>query len=566
MSVSSSPPKFSGFIQRLVQNGEISPIDMQNALQSAKTTQQDIVSYLVKQHQLCSHTIATTIADEYEETLFDLEHYDIAQLPHQYIDIKLILQYRIVPLFQHAQTLHVAMSNPTHIAAIDAFHLSSQCQIRPILVEYDKLEQFIHQHFENLTFNFEDFIQLESDISSHTPLDETLLQDETSPIVKYVNKLLRDAIDMRASDLHFEPYEKTYRIRYRIDGVLRHIATPPRHIAHRINARLKVMAQLDITEKRLPQDGRLQFPLSPQKHVDFRLSTVATLFGEKLVLRILDRSNAMLSIDALGYEDEQKALFLEALHRPQGMLLITGPTGSGKTVSLYTGLRLLNTENLNISTVEDPIEIQLDGINQVNVNHKIGLSFSAVLKSFLRQDPDIIMVGEIRDRETAEIAIQAAQTGHFVMSTLHTNSAPEALSRLHHMGIPSFNLATSIDLVIAQRLARRLCSNCKIAVQISKQSLQELGFHCADLTTPTFTIFQPVGCSKCCDGYQGRIGIYEVMKITPEISKILIENGDALQLAAASKQAGFPTLKDSGLKKVLRGITSVQEINRIICE
>ena len=566
MSAFASSYAISGFLQRLVQNGDISLLNMQSALRTAKITQQDIVACLIEQYQLCPQLLATTIATEYGENVFNLDHYDIQQLPQKYINIKLILQYRIVPLFQHGQTLHVATSNPNHIAALDAIRLSSKCSIHPMIVEYDKLENLIKQQFEKHLFNQNNIHHINPNFSiNNTTLEtnNTTTQDDAAPVIKYLNTLLYDAIQMKASDLHFEPYEHSYRIRYRIDGILRQIASPPAHIANRLSARLKVMAQLDIAEKRIPQDGRFSFPLSAQKNIDFRLNTLPTLFGEKLVLRILERSNTLLDMDLLGYEDEQKVLFLEALQTSQGMLLITGPTGSGKTVSLYTGLHLLNTEHINISTVEDPIEIQLAGINQVNVNQKIGLSFPHILKAFLRQDPDVIMIGEIRDLETAETAIQAAQTGHLVMSTLHTNSAPEALSRLRQIGIPAFNLATSIHLVIAQRLARRLCAACKTPIHIPKHSLQELGFAEQDLSNPNLKIFQAVGCTQCRDGYKGQIGIYEVMKMTPEIAQIVMQNGNTLQIAATSKQAGFADLYASGLKKVVQGITSLQEIQRI---
>ena len=370
---------------------------------------------------------------------------------------------------------------------------------------------------------------------------------------------------MGASDLHFEPYEKVYRVRYRIDGVLRQVATPPLQLASRLSARLKVMSQMDISEKRVPQDGRIKLKISKTKAIDFRVNCLPTLFGEKLVLRILDPSSAMLGIDALGYEPDQKALFMEALDKPQGMLLITGPTGSGKTVSLYTGLNILNREDTNISTAEDPVEINLEGINQVNVNPKVGLTFAAALRSFLRQVPDIVMVGEIRDLETAEIAIKAAQTGHMVMSTLHTNSAPETLTRLRNMGVPSFNIATSVNLVIAQRLARRLCKQCKAPIEIPKNSLLELGFTEEDLQEE-FQIYQPVGCGDCREGYKGRVGIYEVMKVTPEISKLIMEDANAITIAEQSQKLGFSNLRRSGLLKVMQGVTSLQEVNRVTSE
>ncbi|MGO1251285.1 type IV-A pilus assembly ATPase PilB, partial [Psychrobacter sp.] len=389
---------------------------------------------------------------------------------------------------------------------------------------------------------------------------------EEAPVVKFINKMLVDAIRMGASDLHFEPYEKTFRVRFRVDGVMQKMANPPVQLASKIAARLKVMSQMDISERRIPQDGRIKLKLSKSKAIDFRVNSLPTLFGEKIVLRILDPSSAMLGIDALGYEPDQKKWFLETLHKPQGMVLITGPTGSGKTVSLYTGINILNTGATNISTAEDPVEINLEGINQVNVNPKVGLTFATALKSFLRQDPDIVMVGEIRDIETAEIAVKAAQTGHLVLSTLHTNSAPETLTRLRNMGVASFNIATSVNLVIAQRLARRLCQNCKKPVDIPRPSLLELGFTDADLDDPENTIYEPVGCNECREGYKGRVGIYEVMKVTPEISHIIMEDGNALDIKEAALKSGFRDLRHSGILKALQGVTSIQEMLRVTSE
>ena len=571
MSELHTSPKFSGFIRRLVEDGHITAANMQNAVDTAKKTQQDIVAHLIEQHRLTPLTIAESISLEFGEPLFDLAVYDPISLPPEITDNKLIQKHRVVPLIQRGQILYVATSNPTNIDALDAIRFNTKLTIEPIIVEHNKLEKLIDQQFGDTgSFDFgeNEDIDLDLDVVSTTTNDndDDAPQGEEAPIVKYINKLLIDAIRMGASDLHFEPYEKMYRVRYRVDGVLRQIAHPPLQMATRLASRLKVMSQMDISEKRMPQDGRIKLKLSKSKAIDFRVNSLPTLFGEKLVLRILDPSSAMLGIEALGYEDEQKALFMDALDKPQGMLLITGPTGSGKTVSLYTGINILNTEDTNISTAEDPVEINLEGINQVNVNIKTGLTFSAALKAFLRQDPDIIMVGEIRDLETAEIAIKAAQTGHMVMSTLHTNSAPETLTRLRNMGVPSFNIATSVNLVIAQRLARRLCSHCKAPVEIPRQSLLELGFTEQDLANPEFEIFQPVGCSECREGYKGRVGVYEVMKVTPEISKIIMEDGNALQIAQASEQAGFNNLRRSGLKKVMQGVTSLQEINRVTSE
>ncbi|WP_347456141.1 type IV-A pilus assembly ATPase PilB [Acinetobacter thermotolerans] len=561
--------RFTGFIRRLVDEGVISAPDMQSALAGAKQEKIDIVPYLIERHNISPTKIAETISTEFGEPLFDINAYDPALIIREDFDEKIITKHRILPIFKSANILFVATSNPTNVEAIDAIRFATKLNIETIIVEHNKLEKLIEQNFaEESTFDFDDDFDLDVGVDasdSNTEEEDTNTGDE-APIVKYINKLLIDAIRMGASDLHFEPYEKIYRVRYRIDGVLRQVATPPLQLATRLSSRLKVMSQMDISEKRVPQDGRIKLKLSKNKAIDFRVNSLPTLFGEKIVLRILDPSSAMLGIDALGYEPDQKALFMEALDKPQGMLLITGPTGSGKTVSLYTGLNILNREDTNISTAEDPVEINLQGINQVNVNPKVGLTFAAALKSFLRQDPDIVMVGEIRDLETAEIAVKAAQTGHMVMSTLHTNSAPETLTRLRNMGVPSFNIATSVNLVIAQRLARRLCSQCKKLADIPKQSLLEMGFTEEDLQNPEFQIYEPVGCNECREGYKGRVGIYEVMKVTPEISRIIMEDGNAIQIAEASARAGFNNLRRSGLLKVMQGVTSLQEVNRVTSE
>ncbi|WP_445114825.1 type IV-A pilus assembly ATPase PilB [Acinetobacter sp. WZC-1] len=572
MSSQQSSLRFSGYIRRLVDEGALSTQQMQTALEKAKKNHLSIVSYLVEHLNINPLVIAETISQEFGEPLFDLDAYNPELFPRALVDNSLYTRHRILPLMQRGNALYVATCDPTDMEALDAIRFNSNLSIEPIIVEHHKLEKLLNQHFtveESFDFGDEDFdvaiIAGNDDAHSPEEQEDEPAEDE-APIVKYVNKLLIDAIRMGASDLHFEPYEKSYRVRYRVDGVLRQITNPPLQLANRLASRLKVMSQMDISERRLPQDGRIKLKLSKTKAIDFRVSSLPTLFGEKLVLRILDASSAMLGIDALGYEADQKALFMEALEKPQGMLLITGPTGSGKTVSLYTGLNILNTETANISTAEDPVEINLEGINQVNVNQKVGLTFSAALKSFLRQDPDIIMVGEIRDLETAEIAIKAAQTGHMVMSTLHTNSAPETLTRLRNMGVPSFNIATSVNLVIAQRLARRLCNHCKTPIDIPEQSLLEMGFTEQDLANPDFQIFQPTGCNECREGYKGRIGIYEVMKVTPEISRIIMEDGNALHIAEASAQLGFNNLRRSGLIKVMNGLTSLQEINRVTSE
>lgn len=563
-------PKFSGYIRRLVDEGFLSAQQMKDALSNAQKNKVSIVAYLSEKLNITPLIIAEMISQEFGEPIFDLDSFNPEMLPKDLIDPNLVSKHKVIPLVQRGNILYVATSDPTNIEALDAIRFNCGLNIEPIIVEHHKLEKYLEKHFtveESFNFGDEDF-DVDIIATDDTPPseDDDEASEEEAPIVKYINKLLVDAIRMGASDLHFEPYEKSYRVRYRVDGVLRTITNPPLQLASRLASRLKVMSRMDISEKRVPQDGRIKLKLSKTKAIDFRVNSLPTLFGEKLVLRILDPSSAMLGIDALGYEEKQKALFMEALEKPQGMLLITGPTGSGKTVSLYTGLNILNTESSNISTAEDPVEINLEGINQVNVNLKAGLTFSVALKSFLRQDPDIIMVGEIRDLETAEIAIKAAQTGHMVMSTLHTNSAPETLTRLRNMGVPSFNIATSVNLVIAQRLARRLCNHCKAPVEIPRQSLLEMGFTEQDLSNPDLQIFQPVGCSECREGYKGRVGIYEVMKVTPEISKIIMEDGNALQIAAASEKLGFDNLRRSGLIKVINGLTSLQEINRVTSE
>ncbi|AWL30212.1 type IV-A pilus assembly ATPase PilB [Acinetobacter defluvii] len=571
MVLQQGSPKFSGFIRRLVDDGVLSAQQMQSALDNAKKNKLNIVAYLIEYANLKPLQLAETIALEFAEPLFDLDSFDSVQFPKEVIESNLLHKHLMLPLVQHGNVLYIAISDPTNIEALDAARFNSRLNIEVVIVEHHKLLKCLEKYFTeetNFDFGGDDIdVDIISTDESNTPSDQDdQPSEDEAPIVKYINKLLIDAIRMGASDLHFEPYEKSYRVRYRVDGVLRSITNPPLQLATRLASRLKVMSQMDISEKRIPQDGRIKLKLSKTKAIDFRVNSLPTLFGEKLVLRILDPSSAMLGIDALGYEEEQKALFMEALEKPQGMLLITGPTGSGKTVSLYTGLNILNTESSNISTAEDPVEINLEGINQVNVNPKVGLTFSVALKSFLRQDPDIIMVGEIRDLETAEIAIKAAQTGHMVMSTLHTNSAPETLTRLRNMGVPSFNIATSVNLVIAQRLARRLCPHCKAPIEIPKNSLLEMGFTEEDIAHPDFQIFQPVGCPECREGYKGRVGVYEVMKVTPEISKIIMEDGNALEIAAASEKLGFNNLRRSGLIKVMNGLTSLQEINRVTSE
>ncbi|MDF3030867.1 MAG: type pilus assembly ATPase PilB [Moraxellaceae bacterium] len=560
----------SGLAKRLVEGGLLQEQAAQQAMVGAQKEQRPLIAYLLENKVLKPSVAALVVAQEFGDSLFDLDALDPDAMPQLNIDEKLIRKHNVLPIFKRGNRLFLAVSDPSRLDAIDAIRFNSGLNVETIVVEEDKLLKLIERILEgknnaSMEGLEEDLEDIDISGGDEAPVGDdggTGNPEEDAPIVRYVNKLLLDAIKGGASDLHFEPYEKAYRVRFRIDGVLREVARPPVNLAGKLAARLKVMSQMDISERRVPQDGRIKLKLSKTRAIDFRVNSLPTLFGEKLCLRILDPSSAMLGIDALGYEPAQKALFMEALEKPQGMLLITGPTGSGKTVSLYTGLNILNTAENNISTAEDPVEINLEGINQCNVNVKVGLTFAAALKSFLRQDPDIIMVGEIRDLETAEIAVKAAQTGHMVLSTLHTNSAPETLTRLRNMGVPSFNIATSVNLVIAQRLARRLCKECKRPVDIPKPSLLEMGFTEADLATG-FTIFEPVGCDQCRDGYKGRLGIYEVMKVTPRIARIIMEEGNSIQIADQARAEGYPDLRRSGLVKVMQGLTSLQEINRV---
>lgn len=566
--MSAAFPSFGGIALRLVQEGLVTEQVMQQALTQAQQEKTNLIAYLVENKIAPADKVAWLISQEFGDPLIDLDALNVEHIPTSAVEEKIIREFGILPIFQRGNRLFVAMSDPTRVDALDALRFGTRLAVETVVAEHHKILSMIEKVFAATTlgdFNEFDNNNLETEVvddKAETTLDTT----DDAPVVKFVNSMLLKAISMGASDLHFEPYEKSYRVRFRIDGVLQKMTSPPIQLAGKIAARLKIMSQMDISERRVPQDGRIKLKISKERAIDFRVSSLPTLYGEKLVLRILDPSSAMLGIDALGYEPDQKALFLEALGRPQGMLLITGPTGSGKTVSLYTGLNILNTVEANISTAEDPVEINLEGINQVNVNNKVGLTFASALRAFLRQDPDIVMVGEIRDLETAEIAIKAAQTGHLVLSTLHTNSASETLTRLRNMGVASFNIATSVNLVIAQRLARRLCKMCKKPADIPKQSLLEIGFKEEDLANPDNVIYEPVGCSECREGYKGRVGIYEVMKVTPEISRIIMEDGNAIQIKDAALAQGFRDLRRSGILKVLQGVTSIQEMYRVTSE
>lgn len=565
--------KYGGLAQQLISEGIVSEANMKTAQTESQQQQIGLVPYLVDNKLADAYHLAQMLSQAFGDPLFDLDALSLDVIPKDLVDEKIVRKFNALPLFKRGQRLFVALSDPTRIDAIDAIAFNSRLSIETVVVEEDKLKKRIESLYADTMQSFGSFsdsdLNVDFDDGDEDNEDgETKLNDgiDEAPVVKFVNKMLVDAIRMGASDLHFEPYEKSFRVRFRVDGVMQKMANPPVQLASKIAARLKVMSQMDISERRVPQDGRIKLKLSKNKAIDFRVNSLPTLFGEKLVLRILDPSSAMLGIDALGYEPDQKEMFMEALNKPQGMLLITGPTGSGKTVSLYTGINILNTGLTNISTAEDPVEINLEGVNQVNVNTKVGLTFANALKSFLRQDPDIVMVGEIRDLETAEIAIKAAQTGHMVLSTLHTNSAPETLTRLRNMGVASFNIATSVNLVIAQRLARRLCKNCKKPINIPRQSLLELGFTDADLDNLDNVIYEPVGCNECREGYKGRVGIYEVMKVSPDISRIIMEDGNAIDIKDAALKNGFRDLRRSGILKVLQGVTSIQEMMRVTSE
>ncbi len=486
------------------------------------------------------------------------------------ISEKLLRLHHALPLWRRGNKLFIGLSDPTNHQAVTDIQFSTGLNTEAILVEDDKLTDAIDRFFDNGVTGLEEIGDIDLDgLDTQTDSDSTddpiAGQDsDDAPVVRFVNKMLLDAIRGGSSDLHFEPYEKNYRVRFRTDGILREIAKPPINLAGRISARLKVMANLDISERRKPQDGRIKMRISKTRSIDFRVNTLPTLWGEKVVMRILDPSSAQLGIDALGYEADQKELYLAALRQPQGMILVTGPTGSGKTVSLYTGINILNTTDINISTAEDPVEINMEGINQVNVNPRQGLDFAQALRSFLRQDPDVIMVGEIRDLETAEIAIKASQTGHLVLSTLHTNSAAETLTRLQNMGIASFNIATSVSLIIAQRLARKLCPHCKKSSSIPREAQIQEGFDIAKIGS--FTIFEPVGCDQCNAGYRGRVGIYEVVKNTKDLQRLIMESGNAIEISSQMRKDGFDDLRTSGLAKVMQGVTSLAEVNRVTKE
>lgn len=551
-----------GLARQVVEAGLLEEQKAQDAVQQAKRNQTPLVTWLVQNKLVKSCTLMEIAADQFGVAYFDLAAINPEVFPKELVTEKLARQHRALPLYKRANKLYIAISDPGNHQAVTDIQFSSGMTVEPLLVEDDKLGQAIDKLYESVTGGLDGMDDAELDELGSGEVKGAAESDEAdeTPVVRFVNKMLLDAIKGGSSDLHFEPYEKMYRVRFRTDGVLHEVAKPPIQLRDRISARLKVMASMDISERRKPQDGRIKLKVSANKSIDFRVNTLPTLWGEKIVMRILDSSSAKMGIDALGYEEDQKQLYLDALKQPQGMILVTGPTGSGKTVSLYTGLNILNTIDVNISTAEDPVEINLEGINQVNVNPKQGMDFTTALRAFLRQDPDVIMVGEIRDLETAEIAIKAAQTGHMVMSTLHTNSAAETLTRLRNMGVAAFNLATSVNLIIAQRLARKLCA-CKEEIKVPNEVLLKEGFQPEQIGT--FKVYGPKGCDNCNGGYKGRVGIYEVVKSTPALQRIIMEDGNSLDIDTQMRKDGFNSLRTSGLLKVIQGVTSLAEVNRV---
>ena len=572
MAVTASQTNLAGLPRRLVQDGLISEEQLLEATEAAKKEKLPLVAYLVNENLADARSIAVAASHEFGVPLLDLDALDDDLEVVRAVDQKLINKHRVLPLVRRGQRLFLGIADPTNLQAIDDIKFQTSLRIDPVVVEQDKLEERIVKAIEAVDTTMEglddeDFDLENLDVTGEEEEDDVVSRADVddAPVVKFVNKILLDAIQRGASDIHFEPYEKFFRVRTRLDGVLSEIAKPPVALANKLCARLKVMSRMDIAERRVPQDGRIKMRITKNRAIDFRVNTCPTLFGEKIVLRILDPSQAKLGIEMLGYEDHQRALYEKHLAKPYGMILVTGPTGSGKTVSLYTGLNILNTVDRNISTAEDPAEINLPGVNQVNVNPKVGLTFASSLKAFLRQDPDVIMVGEIRDLETAEIAIKAAQTGHLVLSTLHTNDAPRTLTRMVDMGVKPYAIATSVSLIIAQRLARRLCDNCKEVRDIPREALEKEGFSAADLDSG-LTIFGPKGCKSCNDGYKGRVGIFQVMEVSEVMGRIIMEGGNAMQIADQAASEGVIDLRQAGLNKVKEGVTSLEEINRVTIE
>lgn len=555
-----------GLGRALIAAGKLDQATAENLVRKSQTSRNSFIAELIGSGSVSASDLAHVVSSAFGAPLLDLNAVDPSRLPKSVLENKFCSEHRIVVLSKKNGRLTIATADPSDQQAAEKIKFSTQMGVEWIIVEYDKLLKLVEAQTTSVTQAMDSIIGDDFEFAEETAAaatsestDKNNSDVEDAPVVKFLQKMLLDAFSMGASDLHFEPYEFTYRVRFRIDGELREIASPPIAIKEKLASRIKVISRMDISEKRIPQDGRMKLKVGPDKVIDFRVSTLPTLFGEKIVIRILDPSSARLGIDALGYEPEEKEKLLKAIGRPYGMVLVTGPTGSGKTVSLYTCLNILNQPGVNISTAEDPSEINLPGVNQVNVNDKAGLTFAAALKSFLRQDPDIIMVGEIRDLETADIAIKAAQTGHLVLSTLHTNDAPTTLTRMLNMGIAPFNIASSVILITAQRLARRLCSNCKVPADIPTKSLLEAGY-LPEEVDGTWVPYRPVGCEKCNNGYKGRVGIYQVMPISEEMQRIILKGGSAMEIATQSEKEGVRSLRKSGLHKVKIGVTSLEEV------
>lgn len=555
----------SGLARALVQANRLTAAQIEPVIKRSQSEKQPFIDALLTSNLIKPKELAVFCSETFGYSLMDINAFSPTSFPEKVVDQKLMQSQRIIALAKRGNKVSIAISDPTNIQALDQIKFQTELVVEPIVVQHDLLVALLDGLAKSSEQNLNELIGDDMDIDFGEADSDTAANDastaeiDDAPIVKFLNKVLLDAINMGASDLHFEPFEKFYRIRFRVDGVLREISQPPLAIKDKLVSRIKVLSRLDISEKRVPQDGRMKLLISQTRAIDFRVSTLPTLFGEKVVMRILDGSQAQMGIDALGYDPEQKVTLLDAIQRPYGMVLVTGPTGSGKTVSLYTCLNVINKPGINISTAEDPAEINLPGVNQVNINDKAGLTFPAALKSFLRQDPDVIMVGEIRDLETADIAIKAAQTGHMVFSTLHTNDAPSTLTRLMNMGVAPFNIASSVILITAQRLARRLCT-CKKPTQILDQVLLDAGFEESDLDG-TWMPYMPVGCERCNgSGYKGRVGIYQIMPITEEIERIILAHGSALDIENQARSEGVKTLRGAGLVKVKQGLTSLEEI------
>jgi type IV pilus assembly protein PilB len=572
MATQAATRNISGLARAMVQQGLLSEYDADALQGQAKAANLGFVEQVLLSKRMTAPQLAVFASRAFGAPLFDLTGFDLDQVNKELVDPKMVATRRILPLQKRGNRLFVAVSDPANLQALDEIRFKTNLVIDAVVVEADKLGQMIAKVVESMGQTLKDLVStedLEVDLQEGTPglvEDESNPDVEDAPVVKYIQKILLDAISAGVSDIHFEPYEKFYRIRYRLDGILKEVAQPPLAIKDKMASRIKVISRLDISEKRVPQDGRMKLSLSKSRAIDFRVSTLPTLYGEKIVLRILDAAGVKLGIEALGYEPDQQQIILDAIKRPYGMILVTGPTGSGKTVSLYTCLNILNQPGVNIATAEDPAEIQLAGVNQVNINEKAGLNFANSLRAFLRQDPDIIMVGEIRDLETADIAIKAAQTGHLVMSTLHTNDAPATLMRLANMGVPAFNIASSVILITAQRLARKLCTQCKKVEEIPPEALLEAGFTEEDIDG-TWQCYGPTGCDQCFGtGYKGRVGIYEVMPITDDMRQIIMRAGNALDIAEQARKDGVKNLRQSGLLKVKQGMTSLEEIEAVTNE